>query len=133
MENKKDVRAAAVAISVFLIIVTAGCLFYLAAFQTRSQNNVACIYQNGKLIMSIPLDQVTEPYTVDVTGEDGRVNRIEVRPGSIGMLSADCPDHLCVKQGFIHSGAIPITCLPNGVVICLESSDGQDEPDAVTF
>ena len=36
-----------------------------------------------------------------VTGSDGGKNQVEVRPGSIGIVSADCPDKLCVRQGFL--------------------------------
>lgn len=136
MENKKSIRTAALLLTAFLILVTTACLLYLLAVQSRSLSCVADIYQNGKLILSIPLDQVQETYTLDIEGENGCINRIEIRPGSIGMVAADCPDHLCVKQGFIHSPAIPVTCLPNKLVICLrpaENTASKDITDAVTY
>lgn len=135
-ENKKSIRTAAVLLTAFLIFVTASCLTYLLAIQGRAQSCVADIYQNGQLLMSIPLDEVQAPYTLDITGEDGSLNRIEVRPGSIGVVFADCPDLLCVKQGFVHSPTIPITCLPNRLVIQLRPAEGmsaETEPDAVTY
>lgn len=136
MENKKSIRTAALLIAAFLILVMAACLLYLLAVRNHEQNCVAEIYQNGKLVLTIPLDQVQEPYTLDIEGENGHVNRIEVRPGSIGMIYADCPDLLCVKQGFIHSPTIPVTCLPNRIVIRLrpvENAATGAGPDAVTY
>ena len=136
MENKKSIRTAALLITAFLILVTAACLLYLWTVRSRIQSCVADIYQNGKLILSIPLDQVQEPYTLNIEGENGCINCVEIRPGSIGVVAADCPDHLCVKQGFIHSPAIPVTCLPNRLVICLRPVKGtasEDIPDAITY
>lgn len=135
MENKNSIRTAALLIAAFLILVTAACFIYLLAVRNHAQSCVAEIYQNGDLILTIPLDQVQEPYTLDIE-ENGHVNRIEVRPGSIGMISADCPDLLCVRQGFVHSPTIPITCLPNKLVICLrpvENAATGAGPDAVTY
>lgn len=136
MENKKSIRTAALLIAAFLTLVTAGCLLYLAAVGNLTQSCVADIYQNGKLIYSIPLDQVQESYTLNIEGENGCFNRIEVRPGSIGIVAADCPDLLCVKQGFVHSCAIPVTCLPNRLVIRLrpaQNTAADNGTDAVTY
>ncbi len=78
---------------------------------------IADIYQDGHLIKSIPLNEVKTSYTFTVTSKDGGSNVIEVRPGAIGIASANCPDRLCVHQGFIKSTALPITCLPHRLVI----------------
>lgn len=88
--------------------------------------------------MSIPLDDVPESRSFTLKAADGGTNRIEIRSGSIGILSADCPDKLCVKQGFIKDSRLPITCLPNRLVIQLrpaqDSDDGKtDEPDIITY
>ena len=136
MENKKSIRIAALLIAAFLILVMAACILYLFAVRNHAQSCVAEIYQDGKLILTIPLDQVQEPYTLDIEEGNGHVNRIEVRPGCIGMISADCPDLLCVRQGFIHSPAIPVTCLPNKLVIRLrpvENAATDAGPDAITY
>ena len=92
----------------------------------------ADIYHNGILVESISLGMVSETWCLTLVSENGNVNEIEIRPGEIGMLYADCPDQLCVKQGFISSSHLPITCLPNRVVITLRNTDGV-QPDAVTY
>lgn len=135
IEDKKSTRRATLLIVVFLVLVTAACLLYLLAVQNPAKGCIADIYQNGKLIRSIPIDQVKEPYSMDIRGDNGCVNHIEIRPGSIGVTWADCPDKLCVNQGFIHSPAIPITCLPNRLVIILRAAKDSDPdvPDMVTY
>ncbi len=86
---------------------------------------IACIYQEGTLLYRIPLSRVTESYTIKVTSQHGNENIISITPGSIGMESANCPDKLCVKQGFFSTPSIPITCLPADLVIVLEWENAE--------
>ncbi|MBQ7933664.1 MAG: NusG domain II-containing protein [Lachnospiraceae bacterium] len=80
---------------------------------------MADIYLDGKKLYSIDLSSVTENTTLELTGESGITNIIAIAPGRIGMLKADCPDKLCVKQGYCSAPCLPITCLPGKVVIQL--------------
>lgn len=55
-------------------------------------------------------------------GEDqvipiGDTNVCEIKDGTVRMTEADCPDHLCIKQGAIDQTGGMIVCLPNQVVI----------------
>lgn len=114
------------------------CLLWIFFFADKdtSSHRIADIYQNGVLIQSIHLTEVTESYIFTITGENNCRNVIEVRPGSIGILSADCPDKLCVHQGFIDSTLLPITCLPNRLVIQIRTEDSSEEDtsfDGITY
>ena len=103
---------------------------------TAHKHIIADIYQNGTLLQSISLDAVTENYRLTVTGENNCTNEIEVRPGCIGIISASCPDKLCVHQGFIDSGLLPVTCLPNRLVIQIRKEDTPSDsfsPDITTY
>lgn len=94
----------------------------------------ARIYQDDKLIEEIDLDRVEETYTLTVKGTEGQENVIEVRRGEIGIVSATCPDSLCVQMGFIHTAAYPVTCLPNRVVIEItDSAEEMGQWDAVAY
>lgn len=122
-------------LTILLSLLALGSLLWIWVASTdrsSSQQLMADIYQNGELLRSIPLHSVEETYTFTVTGTDGCRNEIQVCPGSIGMISADCPDKLCVKQGFIRSSILPITCLPNHLVIQIRTEDNiKDTEDAV--
>lgn len=141
MNTVKRSNRAAVVIGILLILLLAASLLAILLPRSRGGGFTADIYQNGELIASLPLDRVREPYTFTVTGEGGCVNEIEVRPGSIGILSADCPDKLCVHQGFISDSRLPVTCLPNRLVILLrreaapENAASADTitPDTITY
>lgn len=92
-------------------------LILFPASPDTDEVTIADIYHNGSLLQTISLTDIKENYVFTVTGENGATNEIEVHPGSIGIISASCPDKLCVHQGFITNSQLPITCLPNRVVI----------------
>ncbi len=75
-------------------------------------NAAAEIYQNGKLLKTIPLFEDTE-FTVNC--ENG-YNVITVCNGKISVSKADCSDKVCVNMGEI-SGGTPIVCLPHRLEI----------------
>lgn len=57
---------------------------------------------------------------------DTNVCRIE-EDGTVSMTEADCPDHLCVKQGKIKQFGESIVCLPNKVVLEIVTGDEKAE------
>lgn len=115
-----------------LSLIVIGSLLYILIPSEKSSEITASIYQDGKLLRQIPLNTVTAPYTFTVQGPDGCSNEIEVRPGEIGVIAANCPDKLCIGQGFINDSKLPIVCLPNQLVIQLSKTASSAE-DAVTY
>ncbi|MBQ2803666.1 MAG: NusG domain II-containing protein [Lachnospiraceae bacterium] len=117
-------------------ILAQGSFFMSADASTTPNSTSLCadIYQNGALLQTIPLYAVDKPYTLTLTGDNGCTNVLEIRTGSIGIVSASCPDKLCVHQGFIDSSLLPITCLPNKVVIQVRSETSQNTAaDIITY
>ena len=132
MKKQSANRKAAIILSCVILLILAGSIAAWMIINKQEQGKTAEIYQNGVLIKTIQLDTVTSPYTFTVEGENGASNTIEVRPGEIGIIEANCPDGLCINMGFIHSSALPITCLPNKVVIKVTGGSGdssESEPD----
>ena len=86
----------------------------------------ARILRDGVLLEVIDLDRVAEPRSF--TLEDGSgTNTVQVERGRIRVSAADCPDQVCVKQGWISGGAVPIICLPHRLTI--EIVDGGGDLD----
>lgn len=54
---------------------------------------------------------------------NGGTNVLKIRNGSADMTEADCPDKLCVNQKAISKNGESIICLPNKVVVTIESSE----------
>lgn len=63
----------------------------------------------------------------------GSTNCVRIENGTAKMTEADCPDHLCIKQGEISADGQMIVCLPNRVTVRIvsESHGMADVPDAV--
>ncbi len=118
---------------VFLLLLALFCILWILVQSRQSQESEALIYQDGVLLERINLALVDTPYTFTVTGEGGCTNVIEVRPGSIGVLSADCPDQLCVHQGFTDSSLVPIVCLPNRLVIQVDAPSSSAQTDITAY
>lgn len=118
MKHKKIV------ISVFICLILIGIIgSYLVMHKQISDRNVI-ITQNGKELYRIAMDSVDEPYVIEIRGENGEVNNVLISKEKVQVEYASCPDGLCVKQGAISDGVLPIVCLPNKVYI--QIVDGND-------
>ena len=102
----------------------------LAIPPKQEENPVARITLDGELVKEIKLNQVGASFSFTVTGASGLTNTILVEKGRIRVEEADCPDQICVDQGFISDGTVPIVCLPNHLVI--EIIGGGEAFDAAT-
>ena len=80
---------------------------------------------NGKITGRYSLEENQE-----IEINDGS-NLLKIKDGEADMISADCPDKLCVHQKAISKDGESIICLPNQVVVEIESSESS-EYDAVT-
>ena len=110
----------------FWVIVIAGVLLLSAAASVfvllyHGTGNTVSVSHDGKVIKRINLDTVTSPYEFTVTGGNGS-NTVRVEQGRISVVDASCPDHVCVNTGWISDGAIPIVCLPNKLVIQVDTA-----------
>lgn len=113
------------------VLVAAVILCCGALLLPRGSGTVARITQDGIVLHEIDLQKETTPRYIDLTAEDGTLlNRIAIEPGRIRVEHANCPDQVCVNQGWIRDSALPIVCLPNKLVI--EITGGEGAPDAVT-
>ena len=88
---------------------------------SRSSGTVVQVIQDGTVLREIDLSKVKEPYSFTVEAPDGGSNRIEVEPGRIRVADADCPDKICISQGWLSDQTVPIVCLPHRLIIKLRS------------
>jgi hypothetical protein len=79
----------------------------------------ARITLDGELYREIDLRAVTMPYEFTIETELGS-NTVRVEHGRIAVITADCPDKICVQRGWAEDGLLPIVCLPHRLVIQLE-------------
>lgn len=126
-----NIKRNAIIISIIIGLLLLVSVFYITIINKSSDNpKYAYIYQDNEIIDTIDLSNVEEPYTITIEGSNNCYNTIEVRNGSIGIIDASCPDKLCKNMGFISTSSLPVTCLPNHLVIKLSNDkssllDGQ--------
>lgn len=131
-ENPTNQKAVFGLICIIILLLVSSIL-YIFLMNSSGKSYTAVIYQNGKIIETIDLSAVTESYRLTLETENGGYNIVEIKPEEIAVADASCPDHICVKQGFIRNSVLPITCLPNKLVIQLEENTPGIKPDIITY
>lgn len=107
------------------LLVLAGAVFGLLRL-TRARGGEAVVTVDGQTVAVLPL-AADAALTV---GEDrGFRNTVEVSGGRVRVTDADCPDRLCVRQGWISYDGESIVCLPHKLVVAVRGGEGG--PDAI--
>ena len=115
----------------FLLILAVGASAVSVLIRRQPPKDpVARILLDGELLEEIDLDRVGASYSFTVENGSGGSNTIQVVRGRIRVSHADCPDQVCVEQGWISDGTVPIVCLPHGLII--EITGGGEDLDAAT-
>ena len=113
---------------IIILAALAAVLALLSFFSltAKKEGKTVQILQDGVVIEEIDLSTVTSErsFTVEWTG--GGSNIITVQPGRIRVTEADCPDRVCVGQGWLSDQAAPIVCMPHRLMIRIKDSSGHD-------
>ena len=117
-------------IAVVSALFAGALLWTLLSRQAAAPGTVASVRVDGQEVLRLDLSAVTGEQRREIRTEKG-VNTVAVRPGAICVIDADCPDQVCVRQGWLTGGSAPIVCLPHRLVITLEAGGDEEAPDAV--
>lgn len=90
---------------------------------------VAVVTVNGKEYKTVhPTGhRGTDTFTIHT---DAGYNMIVVKDETIGIVEADCPDQVCVHEGFLSKPGETSVCLPHKVMIEVRADDSAD-PDII--
>ena len=61
----------------------------------------------------------TYPLTTDREIEINDSNVCRIQDGKVKMVSADCPDQICIQESAIDENGGTIVCLPNKIVLSI--------------
>ena len=112
------------AILLLLLAAAAVSAGYILLRDRGTDGPVARVTRDGVLLEEIDLNRVDAPYTLTFEDDSG-TNTVQVERGRIRVWSADCPDQICVHQGYISDDLIPIICLPHRFMIEIVGSGGD--------
>lgn len=80
------------------------------------------------LYQEVPVDQ---DQIIDVMNDDGtHLLTVRIQNGSVEVIESTCKDHICMDSGPIKHVGQTLVCLPNQVVITLDSTN-QKGPDGI--
>lgn len=115
---------------VALIVIALAWFGYSSLLGNRSDEEAAfaSIYVNGELYDEVALTE--EEYEIEIHSERG-YNRLKVSNYGIEMVESDCPDHICIGFGHIHSVNEKIVCLPNRIFVEINGADDEEGVDAI--
>lgn len=110
-----------------LIVILVICSLAGIAFPFFSQSpaaqSEAVISVDGKVVKTVKLDGHQEQLTID--GNSG-YNIVQVEGKQVRIIESNCPDQLCVKQGWISRAPQQIVCLPNRIVVKVINGKSSD-------
>lgn len=110
---------------ILLIALAAGLAFGYVHRHNPNARTVEIVL-DGKVLKTIDLSQVSVPYTLTIEDHKGGYNVLLVEPSRICVSQANCPDQICVSQGWLYDQPAPIVCLPHGLVIRVISDTPLD-------
>ena len=84
---------------------------------TKKDGDYVIVRINGNEVAKYSLSQDGE-YSLN-----GGTNVLRIENGTAYLVSANCPDHLCVKQGKVDQSGETITCLPNRLTVTVYSAE----------
>lgn len=108
-----------------IILIVSILLIVMAVFLV-----IALTREDGAYVVVKVNGQEVGKYSLDEDGEyelNGGTNILRIEGGKAYLTDADCPDHLCIKQGKIDHTGETITCLPNKLTVTVYGSDGDVE------
>ena len=118
-----------------LLLIGGGLVLALAVylvmtfFQGQATHNAkAVVTIDGEVYGSFPLDT---DCVEKIELPDGAYNILEIKEGKADITEASCPDGICVNHRAVNKQSQSIVCLPNKVVVEIESGE-EAELDAVT-
>lgn len=104
-------------------------IFYLTGNDASVSRTYAVIQVDGKVYKEIPLSGHHGTDMIPIQTDEG-YNLVVVRDESVGITEADCPDKICISEGFVSKPGATVVCLPHKVLVEVKSA-GDDEPDVI--
>ncbi len=101
--------------------------------KSDDQNKNIVITVDNKVIEKISLNKANETSLYDFNF-DSDIGSIETRNGRVRMLEMSkeiCPKSICSETGWIDNSYKSIVCLPNKIVVTIESEGQENEVDMV--
>lgn len=122
----KIIRKSDIFLAVFFILIGLVPLFFIFAHDDKGHTINVNVDNKPYGRYSLEKNKV-----IKIKQPNGHINIIEIKNGKAFMKSSTCKNQNCVQQGKINSNNQTIVCLPNKVIITVDSKK-QNEFDSVS-
>lgn len=109
-DKRKATKQDVIMILLLLIVSIIGILIL---YCNKEPGKYVDIMVDGKTVTTLPLEDDTEYALKQKLGN----NVIRITDGRVAVVSADCPDKICVNHSPIKNVGETIICLPHKVVV----------------
>ena len=109
------------------VLVCVAALFYHRQGASDAGARVT-VRVSGELLGTYSL---SEPRLLRCEGPLG-VSEVEIANRSVRVVSAPCPQQVCVRTGWIRRSGEVVACLPNRLILQARGAPESAGPDAVT-
>ena len=117
-------------LTIFILSIFSYGFIYLSGGEERGR--YISLQVNGEEVKRLTFTSSEEPYVYRLETEHG-LNVVEVVGNKVHLIEADCPDKLCIKQGFIEKTGEVIVCIPNKMVLEIKSDNLDKELDGINY
>ncbi len=104
--------------ALLLVLAIIGCCLLLF----RKEGNTVRVTVDGEVYGEYPLDK---DRVVEIKSKNG-YNILVIENGTAYVSEASCPDGVCSSHRPIKFGGASIICLPNKVVVSIETKENDD-------
>lgn len=106
-------------IILIIVIGLIACAGLLYMNWNKTTGDKVIVRVDGEIYKELPLNKDD---TIEIEGVNG-TNLLVIKDGQADVVEASCPDSLCVNQHEIKNNGETIVCLPNKVVVEIQSKD----------
>ena len=113
---------------ILFILIAAAVIFVFYKTQNKNKPAIAKIYYMSELVETIELN--TKENKIFSIPSKENVKFHLYTDGSIAFVESDCSDKVCINTGKINTVGETAACLPNGLLVKIDSSGGGNSEDS---
>ena len=116
------------AILVLIILLAASLAFIVFQSLAKGENLCAVVSIDGKKVAVIPFDADRSRREIDLEQNFGVKVVLETEGDKVRFKSSDCPDKICINNGWLSRDMDIAVCMPNktSVVVMPQSQAKSD-------
>ena len=106
-------------IKLLIIVLALAIMAIIFMLFIRKEGDKVIVTIDGEVVKTFDLHT---DKTYNIEGEDGKFNLLVIKDGKAHIEDASCPDKVCVNHGDVKYNNETIVCLPNKVVVEIQSN-----------